>query len=221
MSASVEQLEARLLDGADTLTDIIPSAITLAMMLRHRNLAAWLRSEFDGYPDSDKVPDYRRQCPGHIVARSPQYGWIAAPISEEQKAEFGHLDLTDGIKALESACQGLKKGSSQRVTLEPEQMAALKAGLKLNADLAISLSRQTYSELLRTVRGALLLWARDLRAKGIAGEHTHYEKDERQTVAALDTPDHYWQQAWHQLDALGVPDVREVGLLGRFFGKAV
>lgn len=39
MSASVNHLEERLLDERELLEGIMPSAITLAMMLRHRQMA--------------------------------------------------------------------------------------------------------------------------------------------------------------------------------------
>ncbi|KKL17631.1 hypothetical protein LCGC14_2483620, partial [marine sediment metagenome] len=47
MSASANHLDERTRDSGELLDDIMPSAITLAMMLRHKKMAAWLRSEFD------------------------------------------------------------------------------------------------------------------------------------------------------------------------------
>lgn len=220
MSASVNHLESRLFDGSELLEDIMPSAITLAMMLRHRKFASWLRTEFDGYQDRESAPPYRRQQPGHIVAKSPQYGWIPAPIEEEQKAQFGRLDLVEGTKELEQICLSCKKGSGHRVPLEADDLERLQKGLNLNADLAISVSRQTYSDLLRTVRAAICLWTRAVMAEGIEGEHNHYEKEERARVAHLDTPEVFWQQAMEQLEDLGMPDIKEVGFFGRVFGRA-
>jgi len=40
MSTSVDHLMERTQDASDLLADIIPSAITLATMLRHRQMAA-------------------------------------------------------------------------------------------------------------------------------------------------------------------------------------
>lgn len=109
MSTSVDHLMERTQDAGDLLADILPSAITLATMLRHRQMAAWLRVEFDGYPDKDKAPPYRLNLPGHIVAKSPQYGWIPAPVNEQQTKEFAHLDLAEGVKSLEQICLNCKK----------------------------------------------------------------------------------------------------------------
>ena len=83
MSTSVNHLDERTRDSAELLEEIMPSAITLAMMLRHRKMAAWLRTEFDGYQDVAAAPPYRRQLHGHIVAKSPQYGWIPAPVDDQ------------------------------------------------------------------------------------------------------------------------------------------
>ena len=70
MSAAVDHLDERLRDDGESLEEIMPSAITLAMMLRHRTMASWMRIEFDGYSDTSELPPYRRDVPGHIVARS-------------------------------------------------------------------------------------------------------------------------------------------------------
>ncbi len=220
MSASVNHLDERLREASELLEDILPSAITLAMMLRHRNMAAWLRTEFDGYPEKNALPPYRRQLPGHIVAKSPQYGWIPAPLEDEQKAEFGHTDLAEGIKALEKVCLNCKKGNGNRILLDKDDMAALQKQINLTAELAINLSRDVYSRLLRTVRAAIYLWAQALMAQGIAGERNHYSAEERQSVAALDDPESFWRQAMEQVDDLPIPDIRESGFFEKLFGRA-
>lgn len=220
MSASVNHLDERTRDSAELLEDIMPSAITLAMMLRHKKMAAWLRAELDGYQDRDVAPPYRRDLPGHIVAKSPQYGWIPAPVSDQQTQEFAHLDLTDGTKSLEKICVNSKKGDGNRLLLEAEDMATLQKQINLSAELAINLSRDTYSRLLRTVRGAIYLWTQALMAKGMAGEHNHYSPEERAQVAELDTPEHFWRKAMGEIDALPIPDVRSAGFFERMFGRA-
>ncbi|MBU2953842.1 hypothetical protein [Marinobacter sp. F3R08] len=219
MSTSVNHLDERTQDSAELLEGIIPSAITLAMMLRHRKMAAWLRTEFDGYQDVEAAPPYRRELHGHIVAKSPQYGWIPAPVDDQQKKSFGYMDLLDGIKALEKVCVNCKKGNGNRVLLDKEEMATLQKQINLTAELAINLSREVYGRLLRTVRAAIYLWAQELIAEGISGEHNHYSREERAKVAHLDEPDKFWRKAMEDVDNLPIPDVREVGFFERVFGR--
>ncbi len=220
MSTSVDHLQERTQDASDLLTDIVPSAITLATMLRHRKMAAWLREEFDGYADKDKAPPYRRDLPGHIVAKSPQYGWIPAPVDERQTAEYGHLNLPEGIKSLEQVCLNCKKGNGHRALLDKDDMAHVQKQINLKAELAINLSREVYCRLLRTIRSAIYLWTESLADAGMTGEHNHYSPEERKTVEHLDTPEAFWRQAMEQVDELPVPDVRELGFLERMFGRA-
>ncbi|MBQ0832340.1 hypothetical protein [Marinobacter sp.] len=220
MSASVNHLSERTQDSAELLEDIMPSAITLAMMLRHKKVAAWLRAELDGYQDRDAAPPYRRDLPGHIVAKSPQYGWIPAPVSDQQTQEFAHLDLTDGTKSLEKICVNSKKGDGTRLLLDADDMAILQKQINLSAELAINLSRDTYSRLLKTVRGAIYLWTQALIEKGMAGEHNHYSPEERAQVVELDTPEHFWRKAMDEIDALPMPEVRSAGFFERMFGRA-
>ena len=220
MSTSVNHLDERTRDSAELLEEIMPSAITLAMMLRHRKMAAWLRTEFDGYQDPEAAPPYRRRLHGHIVAKSPQYGWIPAPMEDQQKEEFGYMDLLEGVKALEKVCVNCKKGSGNRVLLAKEDMALLQKQINLTAELAINLSRNVYCRLLRTIRGAIYLWTQELMAKGIAGEHNHDSPDERANVAQLDDPERFWRRALEEVDNLPIPDVREAGFFERVFGRA-
>lgn len=220
MSASVNHVEERTQDSSELLETIMPSAITLAMMLRHKKMAAWLRSEFDGYQDCTSAPPYRRDLPGHIVARSPQYGWIPAPVNEQQKKEYGHLDLTEGTKVLEKVCVNSKKGDGNRVLLDQDDMVVLQKQINLSAELAINLSRDVYSRLLRTVRAAIYLWSQELMAKGLDGDHNHYSPDERALVTDLDDPERFWRKAMDELDQLPIPDVKPAGFFERVFGRA-
>ncbi|MGO1502100.1 MAG: hypothetical protein ACTHWH_12555 [Marinobacter sp.] len=220
MSASVNHLDERTRDSGELLEDIMPSAITLAMMLRHKKMAAWLRAELDGYQDHDAAPAYRRNLPGHIVAKSPQYGWIPAPVSDQQTKDFGHLDLIEGTKSLEKICVNSKKGDGNRLLLDEDDMAILQKQINLSAELAINLSRNVYSGLLKTVRGAIYLWTQELMAKGLAGEHNHYSPEERAQVIDLDTPEHFWRKAMDEADTLPIPDVRSAGFFERMFGRA-
>lgn len=220
MSTSVEHFQERIRTADELLTELIPSAITLATMLRHRKMAAWLREEFDGYADPLKAPPYRRNLPGHIVAKSPQYGWIPAPVNDQQTIDYAQRDLGEGIKVLEQVCLNCKKGNGNRVLLAPDDMAILQQQINLSADLAINLSRDVYSKLLRTVRGSLLLWAQALLQAGLSGDHNHYSPEERQSVAHLDTPDVFWRAALDQVEELPVPDVKERGFLERMFRRA-
>jgi len=220
MSTSVNHLDERTRDSAELLEEIMPTAITLAMMLRHRKMAAWLRTEFDGYQDLEAAPPYRRQLHGHIVAKSPQYGWIPAPMDDQQKEEFGYMDLPEGVKSLEKICLNCKKGSGNRVLLAKEDMAVLQKQINLTAELAINLSRDVYCRLLRTVRASIYLWTQELIAAGLAGEHNHYSPEERAKVAQLDDPETFWRRAMEEVGALPIPDVREVGFFERVFGRA-
>lgn len=220
MSASVNHLEERTKDASELLGRILPSAIALALMLRHKKMAAWLRAEFEGYQDRDQAPPYRRDLPGHIVARSPQYGWIPAPVNETQKKEFGHLDVLDDAKSMEKVCLTSRKGDGNRVLLTQDDMAVLQQQINLSAELAINLSREVYSRLLRTIRGTVYLWTQELMARGLSGDHNHYSQDERALVTDLDDPERFWRRAMDEVDDLPVADVKPAGFFERVFGRA-
>lgn len=219
MAAPIEHLDERLQDQSELLEEIMPSAITLAMMLRQRKMASWMRTEFDGYSDPSDLPPYRRDIAGHIVARSPQYGWIPAPLDDQQKQDFGHRDMLEGVKSLEKTCLSCKKGTGSRIVFDKEEMASLQAQINLKAELAITISRTSYAKLIRVVRSALYLWCQELMAEGIGGDHNSFSVKERESAAHLDDPEHFWRQALESNGDIPVPDVREVGFFDRFFGR--
>lgn len=220
MSAPVDHLQERLLDASESVTDIMPSAITLAMMLRHRSMAAWLRREFEGYAPETELPAYRHDVSGHIVARSPQYGWIPAPVDKQQLEQFGHLDLHEGVAELEKICMNCKKGNGHRISLPPEHLRELQQKINLTAELAINVSRSAYCDVIRTIRGTLYLWTNSVLESGLAGDHNSFSQEEKQQVAGLDEPTRFWREAAESLHQLPVPDVREAGFLERMFGRA-
>lgn len=220
MSASADHLEARTKDPSELLEDIMPPAITLAMMLRHKKMAAWLRTEFDGYQDREAAPPYRLDLPGHIVANSPQYGWIPAPVDNKQTHDYGHLDLIEGTKALEKFCVASKKGNGNRIQLSKEDIAILQKQINLTAELAINLSRDEYCHILKIVRGSIYLWAKELVTHGMTGDHNHYTAEQRGLVAKLDDPQRFWREAMEEADSLPMPEVKTAGFFERMFGRA-
>ncbi|WP_166267929.1 hypothetical protein [Marinobacter caseinilyticus] len=219
MEAPVDDLESRTKDATDSLVEIMPAAITLAMMFRQRKMAAWLRTEFDGYPESVALPAYRCDIPGHIVARSPQYGWIPAPVNEKQNLEHGHLDINEGVKALEKICLSCKKGSGKQIAFQPEQMQQLQAQINLSAELALTISRESYSKLLTAIRSTIYLWSRELIELGFSGAHNSFSNEEREKAAHLDDPERFWQQALLESESLPIPQVRAPGFFERVFGN--
>lgn len=219
MSTSANHLHQRLQDEAEAITRLMPTAITLATMVRHRAMAAWLRTEFEGYGDPASIPTYRAALPGHLVANSPQYGWIPAPIDDDQKTRHNHLDVGDSIKELERVCLNCKKGNGHRVTFDDDTLRTLQKQVNLTATLALTINRDTYCRVIRVVRGAVYLWCQALLDHGLTGEHNAYTSKERQQVAHLDTPEAFWRKAVKMDGELPVPDVREVGFLQRVFGR--
>ncbi|XOZ34759.1 hypothetical protein ACMDCT_05890 [Halomonadaceae bacterium KBTZ08] len=220
MGAPVDELEQRIRDAQDPLEAILPSAITLSLMIRNRKMGSWLRNEFTGYSEDAALPPYRRDIPGHLMTRSPQYGWMPAPITDQQEQQEAHLDIREGIRSLERTCLRYRKDSYIQHSLPKDEMRELQARVNLTTDLAITINRESYSDLFRVVRSTVYLWLGDLIEAGFSGEHNSFERSERAQASTLDTPEHYWQRAMDEFTSLPVPGIRKAGMLERFFGGA-
>ncbi|PAU80714.1 hypothetical protein CK501_09900 [Halovibrio salipaludis] len=220
MGAPVDALEQRVRDPQDPLEEVLPASITLSLMLRNRRMGSWLQNEFAGYSEDADLPDYRQNLPGHLMTRSPQYGWIPAPVSEEQNRREAHMDLRDGVRSLEKTCLRYRKDSYIQHALSAEAMRELQTRVNLTTDLALTINRETYSDLLRLVRSTIYLWTLDLIEAGFSGEHNSFSTAEREQAATMDDPEHYWRRAMDEHANLPVPGLRQAGVLERFFGSA-
>ena len=220
MGAPVDSLEQRARDAQDPLEEVLPASITLSLMVRNRKMGNWLQNEFAGYSEDAELPDYRRDLPGHLMTRSPQYGWIPAPVSEEQNRKEAHMDLPDGVRSLEKTCLRYRRDSFIQHALSADDMRELQTKINLTTDLAIAINRETYSDLLRLVRSTIYLWTLDLIDAGLGGEHNSFSNSQREQASAMDDPEHYWKRAMEEYASLPVPGIRQAGVLERFFGSA-
>ena len=185
------------------------------MMLRQRTMAAWLRTEYGGYPPDAALPAYRQAVPGHMVARSPHYGWIPAPVDDAQRRAHGHADVREGVKWLEQTCAACKKGSGKRMPFDTALVRELQAQINLEAELAVMLARDDFAELLHRIRSVVYLWSLDLVEAGLSGEHNTFDESQRKSASACGTPEHYCQRAQLEKAQLPVPGVRDSGFFDR------
>ncbi|OEY65356.1 hypothetical protein [Marinobacter sp. X15-166B] len=220
MRAPVTNLKERLTAPNDSLASIMPSAITLAMMLRQRSMATWLRAEFQGYGDDAALPPHRLHIKGEIMVESPQYGWIPAPLNAAQKRGYDGVDIAEGIQALEKTCSNNRRGGSIQIAMPPAQVAALRARLNQGAELTMTVHRDQFNVLLRSVRGAIYLWVRELIDQGMGGPRNAFNPEERAATAHLDTPEQFIQRAMAEGAALPVPGAQVAGILDRLFRRA-
>ncbi|MBK1672997.1 hypothetical protein CKO35_06695 [Ectothiorhodospira shaposhnikovii] len=217
MTSLIDELEGSLSDGDQQLSDLIPSAINLATMLRHRALSAWLRIEFEGFAHDAELPIYRARVPGHIMARSPQYGWIPAPIDESLKHEHAHTEIRYSVADIERTCMNCKKGRGIQLSLPEEQLGYLQSRINLKADLAITINRTSFCQILKVIRGSIYLWVRDVKALGIGDASNSFTDADREIAAFLDDPEKLHALAFDTLDKLPLPEVRQSNFLERLF----
>lgn len=239
MSTSVNRLQTRTLNANGLLGDIVPSAFTLATMLRHRKMAAWLREEFDGYRSIERLPPYRCKQPVQVEVNSPSHGWAKVPINADTIAGLGCFELYDSARVLEQVYLNCKSGGGHRTGLSKDVEAVLQQELSARAvnafnqgseddgwrpymvgtDLSFFRQRDVYRQVLRTVRASIYLWCEALLECGIGGEHNSYSASERQAVEHLNEPEIFWASAMEKGDVLPVPDTRDAGFLERVLGR--
>lgn len=219
LASPVESLLVRVSQSEEPTSAILPSAISLASMLRQRTMLSWLRAEFSGYGDDAVLPINRTRIPALVLVFLPAQGWAKAPLTPERQAELGHVDLRESILQLAELAQHARKGGGHRVTLSVEQRAQLRVATDLDAEHAMSVAREQLICLCEIPRFVIREWTLDLLDSGIGGERNGFADEEKRLAQnadarfdlLLDNGTKAAQQHAHKL-------VTKPGMFGRWFG---
>lgn len=220
MASPVESLLVRVSQSEEATSTILPSAISLASMLRQRAMLSWLRCEFSGYAEDAVLPINRTRIAALVLVSLPGQGWAKAPLTPERQAELGHLDLRESIPQLEELAQHARKGGGHRVTLSPEHKANLRVATGLDTEHAMSVAREQLIWLCEIPRFVIREWTLDLLDSGIGGERNGFADDEKRLAQnadarfdlLLDNGTKAAQQQAHKLAS------KPAGMFSRLFG---
>ena len=184
MTSLVNQLQREALDRSVRTADLLRKALVAARKLNIEDIQPWLKSELNGYTNSEEIPEYR-SVRGEIKAFNP-YNGIWMPIMFPESSANLHRSLTNR-KCGQSVAEleDLLASESRMLTMpySSEVSARLTRMIDLDSLPVLVVSGAKLRGILDTTRTAVLEWALQLEEQGVTGEGFTFSTEE-QTAAA-------------------------------------
>ena len=184
MTSLVTELPREALDRSVPAADLLRKALVAARKLKIEGIQSWLKSELNGYSNSEEIPEYR-WVHGEIKAFNPYNRmWIPIMFSESMVEEHGYLTNRKCGQSVAELEDLLANKSGMLAMPYPFKLTArLTGAIDLDSPPVLIISAAKLRGILDATRTAVLEWALQLEEQGVTGEGFSFSKEE-QTAAA-------------------------------------
>ena len=179
----VLDLEQKALDANISITDLLRSALTVAMKLDVRDYEEWIKHELYGYVNVDKklIPEYRF-ISGVAKYFNPYRGWCDVFwATQEQYNMLSHIPVIEKISEVEELSLTGNMISRDFPVKIQRQIAKSNLGMVPQ----IIFNKHSFVGILDAVKNNILSWALDLEKQGILGENMVFNEDERHAAESI------------------------------------
>jgi uncharacterized protein YajQ (UPF0234 family) len=177
MSSAVHDLQAAIVQGKQSLTQLLRQTKLIAAKLSLEDVEKWVDCELKGYPKGVEPPAYREFTTAHVEVRNPVVGWKFA----------GQLELP--LRAIEpiAEIEQLSKSDMLYMSLDPKENFPIRDSLGgcrgSNWNQRIGTPASEFKNILERVKDELLQWTTELEKRGIKGEAMDFNEKEKQSAA--------------------------------------
>ena len=186
MTSLVTELQREALDRSVPGADLLRKALVAARKLKIEGIQSWLKSELNGYSDSDEIPEYRF-VNGEIKAFNPYNGmWLPILLAESMAEE--HSFLTNrkcGQSVAELEDLVANKSGMLGMPYPFELTARLTRAIDLDSPPMLIVPAAKLSGILDATRTAVLEWALQLEEQGVTGVGFTFSKEEQIAAAGV------------------------------------
>lgn len=182
MPSIVQELQRAAMDPAVPVADLLRKALLTAKKLGLNEFETWVSAEMDGYPPGAEIPEYRHVS-GWVKALNPVRGWIPVQFADpSQEALLSRMPMSQPVAELEAITAGADRKGSVMISYGGDIGQRLLQHDPLMAGVALQVPVTRVTAILDSVRNALLRWALQLEADGIAGEDLSFSTEERKAA---------------------------------------
>jgi hypothetical protein len=184
----VQELQGDAFDPTVSHLDLLRKAKVVARKLGVQEFSEWIELEIAGYPAGQPIPPYR-QVRGEIISFNPTMGALPVNIDSEPLADaITRFPFHDSISKIQNLIQSTEGNPSARISRElPEEIVSVLRPLMTSTasdPLYFGTTSTQLSEILDSVRNAILEWSLKLEEDGIVGEGISFSKEEKQMAAS-------------------------------------
>jgi AbiTii len=170
-----DQIQSDILSNED-LSIILRKAKVIAYKIKNQEFKDWIENELNGYNDDDLLPEYRKIftiAQGDFLNTRWHYKSVEIPlhnIPENLHHFFNEINVTDGVKGLESHLETIKKSKNDFLKISiPAEFTLLLSNIiydNLNCVAAWRvLTKGNINQILETTRNNLLNFILELADK--------------------------------------------------------
>jgi len=185
-NSPVLKLQEMASSRATDIEDLLSKAKMISVKLGLQDISEWLEFELNGYPNFDKLPDYRILKNVPIRAFNPYVGWIPYSLGNIDDIEFYSALTKVSISNPVSMLTGYAKSDSALYCELPSQMATfLQEAADCDFRIAWSVDPSLITKILSNIRSFILDWALALEHKKIYGEGLLFSDEEKKEAVGM------------------------------------
>ena len=184
MTSLVTELQREALDRSVPAADLLRKALVAARKLKIEGIQSWLKSELNGYSNSEEIPEYR-SVHGEIKALNPYNGlWMPIMFPESMAKVYRSLSNRKCGQSV-AELEDLLTTEFDTLTMPYafELTARLTKLIDLDSPPVLVVSAAKMRAILDATRTAVLEWALQLEEQGVTDEGFLFSKED-QTAAA-------------------------------------
>ena len=207
----VLDLQKKALDSNSSITDLLRTALTVAIKLDINDFAEWIKHELYGYynVDSKDIPKYRFVS-GVAKYHNPYHGWCDVHwATQKQYDNLSRILVIDRISEIEELTL------SDNMIFRDFSVSMQRYFAKENLGMIpkIILNKHDFIGILDVVKNNILSWALDLEKKGILGENMTFNEDEHRAAKTV-TINNYIERVEHSYFQQGETNHMNVAIDG-------
>jgi hypothetical protein len=174
MSSAIHNLQKAILDGKQSVTQLLRHAKLIAAKLNVEDVERWVDWELNGYPDGVEPPKYRWVTTHSLEARNPVHGWLFVT----------YIDFNVPSSQSIADIQTFSEGEQVAFPNPKPDFFGLKDtfGEPCNYPQRITIAGTQYKRIIEAVTNELLRWTTELEKRGITGEDMHFNEKEKQSA---------------------------------------
>ncbi len=179
----VLDLQKKALDSNSSITDLLRTALTVAIKLDINDFAEWVKHELYGYynVDSKDFPKYRLVS-GVAKYYNPYQGWCDVYwATQKQYDMLSRIPVVEGISEIEE----LSLSDNMIIRDFPVSSQRYLAENNLGFVPQIIMNKHNFIGIIDTVKNNILSWALELEKKGIWGENMKFNEDEHRAAKTV------------------------------------
>lgn len=176
MSSAVNDLQRAIVDGQQSLTQLLRKTKLIAAKLGLDDIEKWVDLELNGYGTTEP-PKYREFATQSIQIRNPVRGWEFA----------GHLHVKMKARQPISDIEKLSKGETLTLAITENYPVddGMGGGFAANWPQRALISGASFQHIVEGVTNALLQWTIELEKRGIKGDNMNFDDTEKQTAGHM------------------------------------